>query len=194
MRAPSTIATILLAVYVASATIIPKELGNLTTRGAPDKLAVLGALEVFLADSSHLRALSIDPPVAIVTTLTNYDWKGDVGIVPIQFDSWFRFNDDLKIIGYDIETRRFAWLHETIMPSSTSAALNICGAHDQYCTGANQRYTNHAQCMNTLLNVKPLGKVWKMGNDNTLYRWAHFGMIKYRPSVVICAKNEAITK
>ncbi|KAJ7481774.1 hypothetical protein FB451DRAFT_137054 [Mycena latifolia] len=151
-------------------------------------------------------ALSIDPPVAIVTTLTNYDWKGSIGVYPVQIDTWFRFDDDLKIVGYDIGTRRFAWLYETIMPSlgksiakelgpvasfglsterliQTRAALDICGVHDQYCTGKNLQYKTHAQCMDTLLNKMPLGKVWTMGLDTTMCRWVHFGMVKYRPSV-----------
>ncbi|KAJ6591247.1 hypothetical protein DFH09DRAFT_1306873 [Mycena vulgaris] len=33
------------------------------------------------------------------------------------------------------------------------------------------------------MNKKPLGKPWAMGIDNTICRWGHFGMIKYRPAV-----------
>ncbi|KAJ7489044.1 hypothetical protein FB451DRAFT_1223602 [Mycena latifolia] len=261
MRAVSAITTIFLAASVAMATIIPKELGELATRGDPDKLAILGALNSFLVDFSYpnyvtvaqnitysgfsdsivgrldltqeyvgnelnleyifgfaaavsqlnttpvigypknltVFALSIDAPVAIVTTLTYYDWKGTVGAYPVQIDTWFKFDDDLKIIGYDIGTRRFAWLYETITPLlgksiakelgivgsddrliQTRAALDICAIHDEYCTGTNVQYKTHAECMDTLLNKKPLGKVWTMGLDTT---WVHFGMVKYRPSV-----------
>ncbi|KAJ7493638.1 hypothetical protein FB451DRAFT_1490855 [Mycena latifolia] len=221
MRVASTITAIFVAASVATANIIPKELGELAARDDPDKLAILGELNAFLTDFSYPNYITVAKNItysgfsdsivgrldlAIVTTITYYDWKGTVGAYPVQIDTWFRFDDDLKIVGYDIGTRRFAWLYETITPLlgasiakelglvvspantnqrliQTRAALDICAAHDQYCTGANQQYATHAECVNTLLNVKPLGEVWKMGIDNTLCRWVHFGMVQYRPSV-----------
>ncbi|KAJ7748255.1 hypothetical protein B0H14DRAFT_2984068 [Mycena olivaceomarginata] len=149
-------------------------------------------------------ALAIDPPVVSISAIANYDWKGNIGVQPLQVDTWFRYDDDdLKLVGYDISMRRFSCLFETITPligtgiakelnitgpdaldyerlMQTRAALDICAAHDQYCAVENQQYATHAECIDTLQNKKPLGKPWAMGIDNT---WVHFGMLQYRPAV-----------
>ncbi|KAJ7846047.1 hypothetical protein B0H14DRAFT_2773223 [Mycena olivaceomarginata] len=269
MRVASISTSILLAVSSVSAgSVIPKELADLATRGEPDRVAILGALQTFITDFSYPRladiaknitysgfadtingrlditqeyngnelnveyifgfaaacaalnttlllgypvnqtvfALAIDPPVVSISAIANYDWKGDIGVQPLQVDTWFRYDDDLKLVGYDISMRRFSWLFETITPligagiakelnitgpdaldyerlMQTRAALDICAAHDQYCTGENQQYATHAECIDTLQNKKPLGKPWAMGIDNTMCRWVHFGMLQYRPAV-----------
>ncbi|KAJ7512857.1 hypothetical protein B0H11DRAFT_1947708 [Mycena galericulata] len=269
MRATSTLASIFLAVSAASAgSVIPKELADLATRGDPDRVAILGALQTFITDFSYPRLaeiaknvtysgfadtingrlditqeyngnelnveyifgfaaacaalnttlllgypvnqtvveLAIDPPVVSVSAIANYDWKGEIGVVPLQVDTWFRYDDNLQLVGYDITMRRFSWLFETITPQigagiakelnitgiaaldyerlmQTRAALDICGAHDQYCTGENQQYASHSECIDVLMNQKPLGKPWAMGIDNTLCRWVHMGMVQYRPAV-----------
>ncbi|KAJ6591248.1 hypothetical protein DFH09DRAFT_1306874 [Mycena vulgaris] len=206
MRASSTLSTILLAASVANvASVIPKELADHATRGEPDRIAILGALQTFITDFSYPRlaeiaknvtysgfadsingrlditqeyngnelnveyifgfaaacaelnttlllgypvnqtvfSLAIDPPVVAISAIANYDWKGDIGLV-----------------GYDISMRRFSWLFETIAPQigasiakelkitgavaldterlmQTRAAIDICGTHEQYCTGEN---------------------------------------------------------
>jgi hypothetical protein len=56
MRAISIITSVFLAVSAASAaSIIPKELADLATRGDPDRLAILGALQTFITDFSYPR-------------------------------------------------------------------------------------------------------------------------------------------
>jgi hypothetical protein len=98
-----------------------------------------------------------------ISAIANYDWKGNIGVQPLQVDTWFRYDDDdLKLVGYDISMRRFSCLFETITPligtgiakelnitgpdaldyerlMQTRAALDICAAHDQYCAVENQQ-------------------------------------------------------
>ena len=45
------------------------------------------------------------------------------------------------------------------------AALDICTAHEQYCTGVNQQYDSTEACMDFIQYQRPFGEVWQMGLD-----------------------------
>jgi hypothetical protein len=114
------------------------------------------------ASNSPASALAIDPPIVSISAIANYDWKGDIGVQPLQVDMWFCYDNNLKLVRYDISMHRFSWLFGLITPligtgiakelnitgpdaldyeclMQMRAALDICVAHDQYCTSENQQ-------------------------------------------------------
>jgi hypothetical protein len=145
----------------------------------------------------HFRDLSIDPPVASVNTLSYYDFKGKIGAVPVLLNTWFRFDDNNKIVSWDGIIGRFPWLMQTLTPAIAEsianelnisgpdatnydqlihhrAALDICLVHQMYCHGQDQQYADYDKCMDTILNKKPLGDWWAMGIDNGVFSYGRF--------------------
>jgi hypothetical protein len=45
-----------------------------------------------------------DPPVVSISAIANYNWKGEIGVQPLQVDTWFRYDDVLKLVSM----RRFS--------------------------------------------------------------------------------------
>lgn len=127
--------------------------------------------------------------MASVNTLSYYDFKGKIGAVPVLLNTWFRFDDNNKIVSWDGIIGRFSWLMDTLKPSigesianelnisgpdaanydqliHQRAALDICSVHQTYCHGQDQQYADYDECIDTILNKKPLGDWWAMGIDN----------------------------
>ncbi|KAJ7100840.1 hypothetical protein B0H15DRAFT_796524 [Mycena belliarum] len=150
MRTVSTITTIFAAASLSCDNIIPQDIA---TRGNPDKLAVLGALQVFLTDFSY-------PRLADVAKNITYNGFSENIVVDHHIFGFAAAVAELNttlVIGYPKNLSVLS----TLGSASTTTSRT-------YCLGENKQYATHAE------------SVWTMGLDNT---WVHFGMVKYRPSV-----------
>ncbi|KAJ7756150.1 hypothetical protein B0H16DRAFT_1538779 [Mycena metata] len=147
-------------------------------------------------------SLGIEPPMAFASALALFNWGPAIGLVPVQIDSVLRFDDNAQVQQWDGIMRRFAWTASTLEPAIAAsvraelkingtdqevlqqrAAIDICTAHTQYCTGANVQYASQDDCMDTMLNKKTFGQWYQIGEDSVICRYIHTGMVAYRPAV-----------
>ncbi|KAJ7026729.1 hypothetical protein C8F04DRAFT_104754 [Mycena alexandri] len=146
-------------------------------------------------------SLGIEPPMAFASSLALFNW-GPIGLVPVQIDSVLRYDDNGKVTQWDGVMRRFAWTASTLEPALAAsvraelnisgtdrevlqrrAAIDICAAHTQYCTGANVQYASQNACLDTMINDKTFGEWYQIGEDSVICRYIHTGMVAYRPAV-----------
>lgn len=114
---------------------------------------------------------------------------GEIGRIPIQIDSWIRYDDDLKVTQWDGVVRRFAWTQTELEPKMAKAAaaelgitgdealdtkkvlqrraaIDICDAHAADCTGLNQQYSSTDECVRFLMEEKKFGDWYQIGQDS----------------------------
>lgn len=60
-----------------------------------------------------IRSLVIEPPVAFLSTIANLNYPTINFVLPIQIDSIIRFNDNLKILSYDMTSVLFSGVDES---------------------------------------------------------------------------------
>jgi hypothetical protein len=134
--------------------------------------------------------------------IVTFNWT--VEILPVQFNVFMMFNDEGKVIQYDTQLVRNAWLFPTLLPkfvpvlakelglpvttdpvklATTRAAIDICEIHEKYCTGANQQYKSTKECRDFIQNKVPLGDIWQAGQNTGICRYFHKAMAPERPSV-----------
>lgn len=91
-----------------------------------------------------------------------------------------------KIIQYEATLVRGSWAFAYIIPKlipriaaelgedpnsdpialvTKRAAIDICTAHELYCTGENQQYDTTDECMDFIMHQRPFGEVWQAGGD-----------------------------
>ncbi|KZV89655.1 hypothetical protein EXIGLDRAFT_838370 [Exidia glandulosa HHB12029] len=151
-------------------------------------------------------SLSIEPPMAVASALALFNWGPKVGFAPVQIDSFLRYDDNGQISQWDGIIRRFAWTLNELEPKiaaaaaeelgitgaaaadtktvlKTRAAIDVCKAHTEYCTGDNAQYTSEDECMDVMLNQKAFGEWYQIGLDSVICRYIHTGMVAFRPTV-----------
>jgi len=112
------------------------------------------------------------------------------------------FNEQGQVKQYDVAFRRWAWATDTIaaklLPQMRAYANltttdpsviftefmipAICGTAQKYCTGANKQYDSYDACA-AFIRSRPVGQLYRMGEDNIACRNLHVPMVPYRPSV-----------
>ncbi|KAH8822650.1 hypothetical protein DL96DRAFT_1714104 [Flagelloscypha sp. PMI_526] len=129
--------------------------------------------------------LVVEPPIVSVSAICNFEFRGQTGMVPVQIDSFFRFDDNYKIQQWDGDVSKELCLKDASVEEALKmrAAIDVCDAHESFCTGDNQQYSSRKECMDTLLKDKVLGDWSQVGMDSVLCRYIHHGMVEYRPTV-----------
>lgn len=92
-----------------------------------------------------------------------------------------------KVVQYDAQLVHSSWAFATVLPKlvpiiaqelgetnntnlnataliGKKAAIDICSAHEQYCTGSNQQYNSTDECMEFIQNI-PFGDIWQAGQN-----------------------------
>ncbi|KAF9067972.1 hypothetical protein BDP27DRAFT_1267003 [Rhodocollybia butyracea] len=152
--------------------------------------------------SYTVQSLVVEPPVVAVSIINNLNYPTVNLSVPLQFDLFIAFDNDMNIISYDAIARRWGEFMDYVTPllvpkiaeelNSTitnvtelitlKAAVDVCAMSTQYCTGTNQQYASNDACMSFMTQL-PFGQSWAGGLDTGFCRYIHKNMVKFRPEV-----------
>ncbi|KAJ7906802.1 hypothetical protein B0H13DRAFT_2333150 [Mycena leptocephala] len=135
--------------------------------------------------------------------IVTFNWT--VEIIPVQFNVAFMFNDAGKVIEYDAVLVRSNWILPLVLPkmvprlaeelglpvstdplflATKRAAIDICSAHDQFCTTPDlTQYNSTNACLDFIMNQVPFGDIWQAGQNTGICRYLHAAMVSRRPSV-----------
>ncbi|KKP06142.1 hypothetical protein THAR02_01745 [Trichoderma harzianum] len=166
---------------------------NATKKDIPSYNTLFGP--ILEADIVHFSASG---DIASATTILTYDGFPSVYSAPLVWT--LLFNQQGQILEYDVMFPLVEWslddafnrTAQALNLTSTDAAqvevqqliaTSICAVHDKFCTGANQQYATNAECMNTLVNEKPLGRAYQWSHDTVGCRCIHQAMVPLRPEV-----------
>ncbi|KAL7935781.1 hypothetical protein V8C35DRAFT_298228 [Trichoderma chlorosporum] len=147
---------------------------------------------------SNIVHFSASGDIASATTVFTFD--GFPAVYSQDLVWTFLFNKQGQIQEYDLMFPLVEWslddaLNRTAQVFNLSSidaaqvaiqqliATSICAVHDKFCTGANQQYATNEECMNTLVNVKPLGRAYQWSQDTVGCRCVHQAMVSLRPEV-----------
>ncbi|KAF8590887.1 hypothetical protein K439DRAFT_1611550 [Ramaria rubella] len=171
--------------------------GNFATLGTSNTTQLVG-----VPLNQTVRNLIIEGNSLSVSIVANFNWT--VEVVPLEWNVLFMFNDEGKVIQYEATLVRGSWAFAYIIPKllpliaaelgedpntdpvvlvTKRAALDICSAHESYCTGSNAQYNSTEECMDFIMHKRPFGEVWQAGQDTGMCRYMHKGMVRYRPQV-----------
>lgn len=115
---------------------------------------------------STLASLVVQPPMVASSTIGNFSWPTINYFLPLQMDSFIRFNDaDMKVNSWDVIFRRYAeswdWMLEntpllkqiakedkirysrrtdTTFLLANHAAKDVCKVHEEFCKGSNKQH------------------------------------------------------
>lgn len=140
--------------------------------------------------NSTLASLVIQPPMVASSTIGTFSWPTINYFLPLQMDSFVRFNDaDMKVTSWDVIFRRYAESWEWMLENTplikqiakednvklkkktdntfilaNHAAKDVCKVHEELCKGSNKQYKNYDDCYEKLMD-KEFGQPWDLGHD-----------------------------
>ncbi|KAF1984169.1 hypothetical protein K402DRAFT_381294 [Aulographum hederae CBS 113979] len=140
--------------------------------------------------------------VVSTAIIAQFDVYSVGAVLPVEIDSWMRFDEDGKIEAYDIAIKYLQFTFDTIIAlaqpvvnASTPAeaqrklhtliAHSICETHTKYCANstATIQYPTEAACVEYLAGRTRFGMAYEGGMDTLLCRSVHQNMISFRPEL-----------
>lgn len=163
--------------------------------------------------NSTLASLVIQPPMVASSTIGTFSWPTINYFLPLQMDSFVRFNDaDMKVTSWDVIFRRYAESWEWMLENTplikqiakednvklkkktdntfilaNHAAKDVCKVHEQHCKGSNKQYKSYDDCYGQLMN-KEFGEPWDLGHD-TLFCSGSFLPSPHSCCTLTCADH-----
>jgi predicted transcriptional regulator of viral defense system len=148
----------------------------------------------------NITQFSANDNLASATTIVTFNATTFGMLVPVTIDTWIMWDAEGKITQYDAVFRRFEYLVDYLIGSvatkinATSSeqavgyvsdllAKTICATHEEYCTGANEQYSDSKACYEFLTGGVRFGKSYELGRNTLLCREVHEHMVQYRPDV-----------
>ncbi|KAJ6460136.1 hypothetical protein C8R47DRAFT_1161294 [Mycena vitilis] len=149
-----------------------------------------------------ITQLVIQGNTIFTSLIVTFNWT--VEIIPVQFNVAFMFNDAGKVTQYDAVLVRSSGIlplvlpkmiprlaEELSLPLSTDptllvtkkAAVDICAAHEQFCTGSLAQYNSTNACLDFITYRIPFGDIWQAGQNTGICRYLHTAMLSRRPAV-----------